>query len=126
MIGTLIIARLAVKLGLSRMQHRSDDSSNMLDFRPRETCHRNTRESTHCSANPQGFYLIGHGITTPVCLAGSVSPFPHTAGAASALLGFVQMMNVSLLSQAVVRLHDGTTVSLATTVSLMSLAVLLN
>lgn len=34
-------------------------------------------------------YLLGHGIHQPCGQAGAVGPFPHSAGAASALAGFV-------------------------------------
>jgi DHA1 family bicyclomycin/chloramphenicol resistance-like MFS transporter len=36
-------------------------------------------------------YMIGIGMTLPAAQAGAIGPFPRSAGAASALLGFVQM-----------------------------------
>ncbi|WP_374377573.1 multidrug effflux MFS transporter [Dongia sp.] len=36
-------------------------------------------------------YMIGVGMTMPAAQAGAIGPFPRSAGAASALLGFVQM-----------------------------------
>ncbi|WP_374656532.1 multidrug effflux MFS transporter [Dongia sp.] len=36
-------------------------------------------------------YMIGVGLTLPAAQAGAIGPFPRSAGAASALLGFVQM-----------------------------------
>ncbi|MBL8345598.1 MAG: multidrug effflux MFS transporter [Rubrivivax sp.] len=36
-----------------------------------------------------GFYSFGHGMHQPCGQAGAVGPFPHAAGAASALAGFV-------------------------------------
>ena len=36
-------------------------------------------------------YMIGVGMTLPAAQAGAIGPFPRSAGAASALLGFVQM-----------------------------------
>jgi DHA1 family bicyclomycin/chloramphenicol resistance-like MFS transporter len=38
---------------------------------------------------PQFFYVMGHGLLTPCAQAGSVTPFPSMAGAASALMGFM-------------------------------------
>jgi MFS transporter, DHA1 family, multidrug resistance protein len=38
---------------------------------------------------PQWLYCFGHGILQPCGQAGAVGPFPHAAGAASALAGFV-------------------------------------
>lgn len=36
-------------------------------------------------------YMVGVGMTLPAAQAGAIGPFPRAAGAASALLGFVQM-----------------------------------
>ncbi|HVL10381.1 MAG TPA: multidrug effflux MFS transporter [Burkholderiaceae bacterium] len=38
---------------------------------------------------PQFLYVMGHGLLTPCAQAGSISPFPSMAGAASALMGFM-------------------------------------
>ncbi|MCK6423107.1 MAG: Bcr/CflA family efflux MFS transporter [Aquabacterium sp.] len=38
---------------------------------------------------PVWLYALGHGVHQPCAQAGSVGPFPHAAGAASALAGFV-------------------------------------
>lgn len=40
---------------------------------------------------PQTLYMVGVGMVIPNAMAGAVGPFPRMAGAASALLGFVQM-----------------------------------
>jgi DHA1 family bicyclomycin/chloramphenicol resistance-like MFS transporter len=40
-------------------------------------------------AVPQAVFMIGHGINQPIAQAAVVGPFPHAAGAASALAGFV-------------------------------------
>jgi DHA1 family bicyclomycin/chloramphenicol resistance-like MFS transporter len=37
----------------------------------------------------QGLYAFGHGFHQPCGQAGAVGPFPHAAGAAAALAGFV-------------------------------------
>ncbi|MGL4325448.1 MAG: multidrug effflux MFS transporter [Beijerinckiaceae bacterium] len=41
---------------------------------------------------PMCIYNIGHGLVQPQCQAGALTPFPHNAGAASSLLGIVQMI----------------------------------
>ena len=38
---------------------------------------------------PVWLYALGHGVHQPCAQAGSVGPFPHAAGVASALVGFV-------------------------------------
>jgi DHA1 family bicyclomycin/chloramphenicol resistance-like MFS transporter len=41
---------------------------------------------------PQLLFVIGHGIHQPCGQSGAVGPFPHAAGAASALNGFLMML----------------------------------
>jgi DHA1 family bicyclomycin/chloramphenicol resistance-like MFS transporter len=41
---------------------------------------------------PFYLYMMGHGVHQPCGQSGAVSPFPQTAGAASALAGFVMMV----------------------------------
>ena len=40
---------------------------------------------------PQYLFMIGHGIHQPCGQSGVVGPFPHAAGVASALNGFLMM-----------------------------------
>jgi DHA1 family bicyclomycin/chloramphenicol resistance-like MFS transporter len=41
---------------------------------------------------PQILFMVGHGIHQPCGQSGAVGPFPHNAGAASAMNGFVMML----------------------------------
>ncbi len=45
---------------------------------------------------PMALYLAGLGIVLPQAIAGAMTPFPERAGAASALLGFVQQSAAAL------------------------------
>ena len=45
---------------------------------------------------PMAIYLAGMGMVLPQSIAGAMTPFPERAGAASALLGFVQQSMASL------------------------------
>jgi DHA1 family bicyclomycin/chloramphenicol resistance-like MFS transporter len=54
-------------------------------------------------------YQLGNGMVMPNTMAGAIAPFPGTAGAASALAGFLQMLAGATAGMAVGRLHDGTT-----------------
>ncbi|WP_342640784.1 multidrug effflux MFS transporter [Rhodoligotrophos ferricapiens] len=40
---------------------------------------------------PITIYMVGVGLTLPQCTAGAITPFPERAGAASSLMGFLQM-----------------------------------
>lgn len=53
-------------------------------------------------------YQFGNGIVMPNTMVGAIAPFPRTAGAASALAGFLQMLAGATAGMAVGRLHDGT------------------
>lgn len=55
---------------------------------------------------PVFLYLIGAGLMLPNAMAGAMGPFPERAGAASALLGFVQMLFAAGLGILVGQLHD--------------------
>ncbi len=57
---------------------------------------------------PCWFYFTGAGLAIPVGFAAALAPFPRMAGAASSLLGFVQMGLGGVAGMAVGHFHDGT------------------
>ena len=57
---------------------------------------------------PMFCYNIGVGFIMPNTMAGAIAPFPHMAGAASALMGFIQMTSAALSGALVGFLYDGT------------------
>jgi len=59
---------------------------------------------------PMFCYNIGVGFIMPNTMAGAIGPFPHMAGAASAFMGFIQIMFAALSSALVGYLYDGTAV----------------
>jgi len=59
---------------------------------------------------PMFCYNIGVGFVMPNTMAGAIGPFPHMAGAASALMGFTQMIIAALSGALVGYLFDGTAV----------------
>jgi DHA1 family bicyclomycin/chloramphenicol resistance-like MFS transporter len=69
---------------------------------------------------PMYFVFMSCGLTLPTCMAGAISPFPHMAGAASSLAGFVQMAVGSLAGFLVGKLYDGTTLPLMGMICLCS------
>jgi len=62
---------------------------------------------------PMVCYMIGTGIVMPNGQAGALGPFAHMAGAASALMGFLQMAIAALIGIAFGQLHDGTPLPMA-------------
>ena len=59
---------------------------------------------------PMFCYNIAVGFIMPNTMAGAIGPFPHMAGAASALMGFFQMTMAALSGALVGYLYDGTPV----------------
>jgi DHA1 family bicyclomycin/chloramphenicol resistance-like MFS transporter len=73
---------------------------------------------------PMMVYMVGAGLTLPNALAGAIGPFPRMAGAAAALVGFVQMATASLTGVAVGHLHNGTALPMAGTIAAMGIGAL--
>lgn len=57
---------------------------------------------------PMTFYLVSVGLLLPSATAGAIAPYPKMAGAASALMGFVQMAMAAGAGAWVGHIHDGT------------------
>ncbi len=57
---------------------------------------------------PMMLFMIGVGITMPQSMAGALTDYPHIAGSASGLLGFIQMTLAGGLGVLAGHLHDGT------------------
>ena len=57
---------------------------------------------------PFYLFMIAHGIHQPCGQAGAVGPFPRTAGAASAMSGFLMMLSAFAMGQWLGRNMDGT------------------
>jgi DHA1 family bicyclomycin/chloramphenicol resistance-like MFS transporter len=79
---------------------------------------------------PMFLYMVGTGWVMPNATAGAIGPFPEKAGAAAALLGFLEMTLAAGVGAAVGRLHDGTQwpmalAILASGVAALALCVLL-
>ncbi|MBI3453665.1 MAG: multidrug effflux MFS transporter [Rhodospirillales bacterium] len=62
---------------------------------------------------PMALYMLGFGIALPNAISGAMAPFPAVAGAAAALMGFVQMVLAALGSAFVAGFYNGTAVPMA-------------
>ena len=69
---------------------------------------------------PMFAFMIGFSLVLPQSMAGALSPFPHMAGNASALLGVFQWSFGSLVGEGVGVLFDGTQRPMATIIGAMS------
>ncbi len=72
---------------------------------------------------PMAVFVLGMGMGMPNAQGGALGPYPHMAGSASALMGFLQMSCAALVGIAFGRLHAGTPVVLAGLVLFCALCV---
>jgi MFS transporter, DHA1 family, multidrug resistance protein len=66
---------------------------------------------------PMALFTAGMGIVLPAGIAGAMAPFPDIAGAASALLGFVQMLTAGAASLATGLLPHGSALPMAAVIA---------
>jgi DHA1 family bicyclomycin/chloramphenicol resistance-like MFS transporter len=55
---------------------------------------------------PMTLYTMGVGLVMPQSMAGAMTPFPERAGAASSLLGLIQMMMAALVGSLLGQMLD--------------------
>lgn len=70
---------------------------------------------------PMFGFLIGVGLIMPNAMAGAIGPFPHMAGAASALMGFLQMGSAAAISFLIAHFYDGTQIPMTSTIAVTGL-----
>ncbi len=71
---------------------------------------------------PMTVYMVGVGLTLPQSMAGAITPFPHAAGTASSLMGFVQMTFAALVGVVTARAIDHTPLALAWIIAVLGVA----
>jgi DHA1 family bicyclomycin/chloramphenicol resistance-like MFS transporter len=115
MTGTQIAGRLTMRLGIERMVWIGGAASlagglAMVALAPRSG---GGTWALVAVVAPMVCYMIGTGIVMPNAQAGGLGPFPRMAGAASALMGFLQMAIAASFGIAFGQLHDGTALPMA-------------
>jgi DHA1 family bicyclomycin/chloramphenicol resistance-like MFS transporter len=75
---------------------------------------------------PMAIFTAGLGMALPAGMAGAMAPFPQVAGAASALLGFIQMLVAAAASFAVGVLPHGSALPMAVVIAAGAMAALLS
>ena len=66
--------------------------------------------------------MVGIGLALPAAIAGAIGPFPQMAGAASAMVGFLQLGVAAAVGIGVGHLLDGTTRPMMTAIAVVTLA----
>lgn len=114
LIGTLICRRLLTHIGLTRTL---DIGVSLSLFAGLLFAALVLADIHHWAVVVLCLFLTmgAHGINFPCAQSGAVAPFPHEAGAAAGLLGFLTMMAALVTGIWVGRSHDGTLMPLALT-----------
>lgn len=73
---------------------------------------------------PMFFYMVATGLVMPNAIGGALAPYPKMAGAASALMGFVQMSLAAAAGIAVGHAYDQSAVPMTAAIALCGWAVL--
>jgi DHA1 family bicyclomycin/chloramphenicol resistance-like MFS transporter len=66
--------------------------------------------------------MIGIGLVMPTAIAGAVGPYPQMAGAAAAMVGFLQLAIAAAIGAVVGQILDGTTRPMTTAVAVVTIA----
>jgi DHA1 family bicyclomycin/chloramphenicol resistance-like MFS transporter len=71
---------------------------------------------------PMFFYGMAHGMIQPPAQSGAIAPFPHSAGAAAALMGCVMMVTAAAIGIWLGASYNGTVYPLTLTICACALA----
>ena len=73
---------------------------------------------------PMFLYMVATGLVMPNAVGGALAPYPKMAGAASALMGFVQMGFAAVVGIVVGHAYDGTAMPMTLSIALCGWGVL--
>ncbi|MGH6961696.1 MAG: multidrug effflux MFS transporter [Dongiaceae bacterium] len=128
-IGTILAGRLSRRLGLDRLIAIGAvigvAGGILLFVLALAGSMRSGLAGALLIVGPMLVFMIGVGLVLPNSIAGAIGPFPRSAGAASALLGFTQMTAAAAIGIAVAALYDGSSVPMTATIATVALGVLL-
>jgi MFS transporter, DHA1 family, multidrug resistance protein len=118
MAGTVIAGRLTLKVGIDRMCLAGGFLS-LVSGSVLAGLAWSGVATVAAVMIPMFAFMISMGVIMPNAMAGAIGPFPKMAGAASALMGFVQMTLAAGIGLAVGQLDDGTQIPMTTAVAVM-------
>ena len=70
---------------------------------------------------PMMFFMMGVGLVMPQSMAGALTDYPHMAGSASGMLGFIQMSTAGSIGVIVGHGYNGTPLIMSAMIALMGL-----
>jgi len=124
MVGTFASARIGAKMGGERMILMGG-ALNTVGGISMAAFAWTGHVDVATIVGPQFIAMVGVGFVMPNAQAGAIGPFPRMAGAASALMGFIQMGIAAVIGIAVAEAFDGTARPMATGVALTGVSTLL-
>lgn len=121
--GTMLSARMVMRLGIERMVMAGALLCAVSGLAMAALAVSGI-ESVLSVLAPVIFFAAGVGLVMPNSMAGAIGPFPTMAGAASALLGFIQMTIGALVGIGVGAAFDGTARPMAVTIALTGIGAI--
>lgn len=121
--GTIFSARTVMRLGIERMVSSGAATCAFAGLAMAGLALGGI-QSVWSVLGPMMLFCVGVGLVMPNSMAGAIGPFPTMAGAASALLGFIQMTIAAAVGIGVGAAFDGTTRPMAVTIALTGIGAL--
>ena len=121
--GTMFSARVVMRLGIDRMVLSGAAICALAGLTMAGLAFAGV-ETVWSVLTPMMLFCVGVGLVMPNSMAGAIGPFPTMAGAASALLGFIQMTFAAAVGIGVGAAFDGTARPMAITIAIMGLGAL--
>ena len=112
-IGTTLAGRLTLRLGIDRMIALGAAIACAGGLAMAALAWMGV-ETVASIVGPSVVYMVGVGMVFPNAQAGAMGPFPTKAGAAAAMVGFLQMAIAAAVGIAVGHAFDGTSIPMAT------------
>ena len=121
--GTIFSARTVMRLGIERMVLSGTVICSLGGLAMAGLALADV-ETVWSVLGPMTLFTVGVGLVMPNSMAGAIGPFPTMAGAASALLGFIQMTIAAAVGIGVGAAFDGTARPMAVTIAIMGFGAL--
>jgi DHA1 family bicyclomycin/chloramphenicol resistance-like MFS transporter len=122
--GTLVAGRITLRLGIERMVLIGTLVGVAAGASQAGLAWAGER-SLMALLVPQGVYMVCIGFVLPNALAGAIGPYPTKAGAASALLGFLQLTMAAGITIAMAYAVGWTQLTMSTGLAAMTVLALL-
>jgi DHA1 family bicyclomycin/chloramphenicol resistance-like MFS transporter len=123
-VGTTLAGRLTLRLGIDRMIALGGLVACAGGLAMAALAWGGV-ETVAAIVGPSVVYMVGVGMVFPNAQAGAMGPFPTKAGAAAALVGFLQMAIAAVVGIAVGAAFDGSSVPMATAIALAGIGLVL-